>query len=189
MGGSSSKAAVEEVDDVQVEEIKMISNFTNKEVTRLMKIFKQLDADGSGTIDRDELFSMPQFKANPFINRIIQIADDDEGPNGEILPPELDIKEFAKLMSVFSVRATREQKLRYAFKVYDHDGDDRISREDLQVTINLLTDGKMEPEFLEEVLTQVFIEADSGGDGYIDFSDFAKVVLNTDIEGKLTFDF
>lgn len=47
----------------------MISNFTNKEVTRLMKIFKQLDADGSGTIDRDELFSMPQVSAAGFRSR------------------------------------------------------------------------------------------------------------------------
>jgi len=37
--------------------------------------------------------------------------------------------------------------------------------------------------------TQVFTEADSDQDGYIEFDDFAKVVMNTDIEGKLTFDF
>ena len=39
--------------------------------------------------------------------------------------------------------------------MYDHDGDDRISRDDLQETLKLLTDGKMDQEFMEEVLTQV----------------------------------
>jgi serine/threonine-protein phosphatase 2B regulatory subunit len=173
----------------QVEELKMISNFSNREVAKLMKIFHQLDEDGSGTIDRDELFKMPQFQANPFINRIIEIADSDEAVNGEAPKAELDIKEFAKLMAVFSVHATREQKLRYAFKVYDHDDDGKISREDLKTTLSLLTDGNMDEEFMEEVLSQVFIEADSNADGYIEFEDFSKVVLNTDIEGKLTFEF
>jgi Ca2+-binding EF-hand superfamily protein len=36
---------------------------------------------------------------------------------------------------------------------------------------------------------QVFEEADSQKSGYIDFDDFARVVMNTDIEGKLSFDF
>ena len=35
----------------------------------------------------------------------------------------------------------------------------------------------------------MFVEADSDRDGFIEFDDFAKVVMNTDIEGKLTFDF
>ena len=34
------------------------------------------------------------------------------GENDESDPDSLDIKEFAELMSVFSIRASREQKLR-----------------------------------------------------------------------------
>ena len=42
---------------------------------------------------------------------------------------------------------------------------------------------------MKEVIDNVFREADSDGDGYIMFEDFSKVVLNTDIEGKLTMEF
>ena len=42
---------------------------------------------------------------------------------------------------------------------------------------------------IKHIYIQVFTESDSDQDGYIEFDDFAKVVMNTDIEGKLTFDF
>ena len=66
-------------------------------------------------------------QANPFLTRIVHISQDDKAKRGTQKPREkegvedeeddsetLDIKEFAALMSVFSIRATREQKLRYA---------------------------------------------------------------------------
>lgn len=42
---------------------------------------------------------------------------------------------------------------------------------------------------LHQVVTKVMDEADSDKDGYIVFDDFSKVVMDTDIEGKLTIDF
>mmetsp|Transcript_9495 Transcript_9495/g.21558 ORF Transcript_9495/g.21558 Transcript_9495/m.21558 type:complete len:82 (-) Transcript_9495:48-293(-) len=78
--------------------------------------------------------------------------------------------------------------VRYAFKIYDVDGDGKISREDLKETLQLITMSN-DADFLEEVLDQVFQEADSDEDGFILFEDFSKVVMNSDIEGKLTIDF
>lgn len=207
----------------RVEELKLVSNFSDKEVARLIKIFNELDLDRGGTISKDELFNLKAFRANPFLSRIIQIAQSDKrkravahkgstgvespvvreqqqpelsdhpefGPDAEDDEDEgtLDIKEFASLMSVFSIRASREQKLRYAFRIYDCDEDGKIGKEDLQQTLGVISGDKMEPEFLLTVVDQVFEEADSDRDGYIEFDDFAKVVMNTDIEGKLTFDF
>jgi Ca2+-binding EF-hand superfamily protein len=88
-----------------------------------------------------------------------------------------------------SLRATREQKLRYAFKVYDVDGDGKISVEDLADTLLTLTESKMDEVTMKEVIENVFREADGDGDGFIMFEDFSKIVLNTDIEGKLTMEF
>ena len=81
------------------------------------------------------------------------------------------------------------ERIKYAFRIYDCDEDGKIGKEDLQQTLGVISGDKMEPEFLLTVVDQVFEEADSDRDGYIEFDDFAKVVMNTDIEGKLTFDF
>ena len=43
--------------------------------------------------------------------------------------------------------------------------------------------------FARALSSQVMSEADSNNDGFIEFEDFSKVVMNTDIEGKLTIDF
>mmetsp|Transcript_9496 Transcript_9496/g.21559 ORF Transcript_9496/g.21559 Transcript_9496/m.21559 type:complete len:187 (-) Transcript_9496:48-608(-) len=181
----SANETVDKEDLEKIEELKMISNFSDKELNRLIRIFNQLDLDKSGTIVTQELFQMKEFRANPFIHRItkVSLGKEDDGDN-----TSLSIQEFAQLMSVFSIRATREQKLRYAFKIYDVDGDGKISREDLKETLQLITMSN-DADFLEEVLDQVFQEADSDEDGFILFEDFSKVVMNSDIEGKLTIDF
>ncbi len=79
--------------------------------------------------------------------------------------------------------------MRYAFKVYDVDGDGKISVEDLADTLLTLTESKMDEVTMKEVIENVFREADGDGDGFIMFEDFSKIVLNTDIEGKLTMEF
>ena len=89
------------------------------------------------------------------MSRIIQISQDQKEGATEEDKDSLDITEFAKLMSVFSIRATREQKLRYAFKIYDYDGDGRIGKDDLQQTLEVITNNKMEPEFMTAVVDQV----------------------------------
>jgi serine/threonine-protein phosphatase 2B regulatory subunit len=58
-------------------------------------------------------------------------------------------------MSVFSFKASRETKLRYAFRIYDYDGDGKIGKDDLQQTLSVITGDKMEPEFMLAVVDQV----------------------------------
>lgn len=106
-------------------------------------------------------------QANPFLSRIIHISQDDKSKKAskkaranddgdeEEEAETLDIKEFAALMSVFSIRATREQKLRYAFRIYDCDDDGKIGKDDLQQTLEVITNDKMEPEFMAQVVEQV----------------------------------
>ena len=40
----------------------MVSNFTDKEVARLIKIFNELDIDRGGTISKEELFELKVFR-------------------------------------------------------------------------------------------------------------------------------
>ena len=58
----------------------------------------------------------------------------DEDGNGEV-----DFKEFIQGVSQFSVKGDKESKLRFAFSIYDIDGDGFISNGELfQVSIQNL---------------------------------------------------
>jgi Ca2+-binding EF-hand superfamily protein len=55
---------------------------TDKELKRLYRRFKKLDADGSGTLTADEFANIPELAVNPLLERIISIFDANQ--NGSI---------------------------------------------------------------------------------------------------------
>jgi len=59
----------------QVEELKLVSNFTDTEVARLIKIFNDLDIDRSGTINKDELFQLKAFNVRAVLVRAAAPSD------------------------------------------------------------------------------------------------------------------
>ena len=59
----------------------------------------------------EEFMSLPELQQNPLVQRVIDIFDTDG--NGEV-----DFKEFIEGVSQFSVKGDKEQKLRFAFRIY-----------------------------------------------------------------------
>ncbi len=51
------------------ENVKMVFNFTDSEIKRMIAVFKKLDKDKSGSVSATELFDLPYFKFNPFRDR------------------------------------------------------------------------------------------------------------------------
>ncbi|KAK2491084.1 hypothetical protein MC885_000474 [Smutsia gigantea] len=96
-------------------EEEMCSSFYH-EIKRLSKRFKKLDLDGSGTLSMEEFMGLPELWQNPLVQRVFDIFDTDG--NGE-----MDFKEFILGTSQFSVKGDEEQKLRFAFSIYDMDKD------------------------------------------------------------------
>lgn len=75
------------------------------EIERLLKRFRKLDKDGSGSIDKDEFLQIPQIATNPLASRMIAIFDEDGGGS-------VDFQEFVAGLSAFSSRGGRDEKLR-----------------------------------------------------------------------------
>lgn len=53
------------------------TNFTHEEIERIRKRFLKIDANRSGTIDRDEFLSIPAIATNPLAHRLFAVVDRD----------------------------------------------------------------------------------------------------------------
>ncbi|KAI9477342.1 Calcineurin subunit B [Coemansia sp. RSA 989] len=172
MGNANSLAMDELVDS---------SNFTAEEIQRLYKRFSKLDKDKSGTIDKDEFLSIPQLANNPLSARLIDIFDTDGGG-------DVDFKEFITGLSTFSSKGDKEEKLRFAFKIYDMDRDGFISNGELFLVLKMMVGNNLTPAQLQQIVDKTIREADKNGDGMIDFEEFQSFVARTDVANQLTID-
>jgi len=155
------------------------TNFNAAELERLKKRFLKLDADGSGSIDRDEFLNIPQIASNPLASRMIAIFDSDGGGT-------VDFEEFVGGLSAFSSRGGREEKLRFAFKVYDMDRDDFISNGELFLVLKMMVGNNLKDAQLQQIVDKTIMEADKDGDGKLSFEEFSAMVSNTDIVKQMT---
>lgn len=53
------------------------TNFTHEEIERIRRRFLKIDANQSGTIDRDEFLSIPAIASNPLAHRLFAVVDRD----------------------------------------------------------------------------------------------------------------
>ncbi|KAJ3108274.1 Calcineurin subunit B [Phlyctochytrium planicorne] len=156
-----------------------ISILESMEVQRLYKRFVKLDKDGSGTIDKDEFLSIPQIANNPLAARLLSVLDGDG--TGDV-----DFKEFIAGLSAFSSKGNKEDKLRFAFKVYDMDRDGFISNGELFLVLKMMVGNNLRDNQLQQIVDKTIMEADTDMDGKISFEEFTKVVENTDIARQMT---
>ncbi|XP_006911571.1 calcineurin subunit B type 2 [Pteropus alecto] len=156
----------------------MCSHFDNDEIKRLSKSFKKLDLDSSGTLSVDEFLSLSQLQQNPLVQRVIEVFDTDG--NGEV-----DFKEFILGTSQFSVKGDKEQKLRFAFNIYDIDKDGYISNGELFQVLKMMVGGNLKDWQLQQLVDKTIIILDTDGDGKISFEEFSAVVGGLEIHKKL----
>lgn len=127
--------------------------------------------DNSGTIERDEFLSLPQVSSNPLATRysfshtqwnpwspitwfnsqifshsMIAIFDEDGGG-------DVDFQEFVSGLSAFSSKGNKEEKLRFAFKVYDIDRDGYISNGELFIVLKMMVGSNLKDQQLQQVCT------------------------------------
>ncbi|KAK3366027.1 calcineurin subunit B [Lasiosphaeria ovina] len=158
------------------------SNFDREEVDRLRKRFMKLDKDNSGTIERDEFLSLPQISSNPLATRMIAIFDEDGGG-------DVDFQEFVSGLSAFSSKGNKEQKLKFAFKVYDIDRDGYISNGELFIVLKMMVGSNLKDQQLQQIVDKTIMEADLDRDGKISFEEFTRMVEHTDVTSSKYFSF
>lgn len=100
--------------------------------------------DNSGTIERDEFLALPQISSNPLATRMIAIFDEDGGG-------DVDFQEFVSGLSAFSSKGNKEEKLKFAFRVYDIDRDGYISNGELFIVLKMMVGSNLKDQQLQQV--------------------------------------
>src|ERR1700712_3398900 len=110
---------------------------------------------------------------------MIAILDEDGGG-------DVDFQEFVSGLSAFSSKGNKEQKLRFAFKVYDIDRDGYISNGELFIVLKMMVGSNLKDQQLQQIVDKTIMEADLDHDGKISFEEFQKMVENTDVSMSMT---
>lgn len=162
--------------------------FTKEELDRLRKRFQKIDVDSSGKIDKNEFFSIPGVANNPLGMRIMDVLDSDK--NGMI-----SFEEFINGLSIFLTAnksgstTVKNEKLKFAFKIFDIDNDGYISNGELFVVLKMMIGDNISDNDLQDLVDRTITEADVEYDQRISFEEFVNVIKTTDVEKSLTLDF
>jgi len=146
----------------------MASQLSEFEIMDLRKVFLALDKNGDGTITLDELkeglSKLPDLKANE-IQQIMNSIDTDK--SGKI-----DYTEFLAATMETNLYL-KEEKLFMAFKMFDKDGNGKISAQELK---EVLGNAELYSEKDEKAWDDLIKEADLNGDGEIDYNEFLTMM-------------
>ncbi|XP_019159899.1 PREDICTED: calcineurin subunit B-like isoform X3 [Ipomoea nil] len=160
MGNASSMLTQYDIEDVKDHCDHL---FNQQEIVSLYERFCQLDRSAKGFISADEFLSVPEFAMNPLSQRLLKMVDG------------LNFKDFVAFLSAFSAKASMRQKIELIFKVYDSDGNGKVSFNDMMEVLQDLTGSFMSDKQRKDVLSQVLHEAGYARDSLLLLDDFVKV--------------
>jgi len=210
MGNSKSSLLLTQENITQ---ISSETGFTASQIERLWSRFTSLDKQQKGYLSREDFLRIPELAINPLGDRIVHAffrdgassnsaGSDaaDSAENGE-LPAGSEVVNFPDFVRVLAhfkpLKKTleknklnsREEKLRFAFRMYDLDGDDRISKEELLAVLTMMVGANIGEEQLVSIAERTIMEADVDKDNLISFDEFKKVLERTDVEQKMSIRF
>ncbi|XP_034925526.1 calcineurin B-like protein 7 isoform X2 [Populus alba] len=165
--------------------------FTVSEVEALHQLFKKLSSSviGDGFISKEDLqFALfrNNNKKNLFANRMFDLFD--VKCDGVI-----EFGEFVQSLGVFHPNSPVEEKIYFAFRLYDLRQTGFIEQEELkEMVVALLQESDLElsDDVVQTIVDKTFSDADSKGDGKIDPEEWKEFVLkNPSIIKNMTLPF
>jgi len=135
-------------------------------VKKAFKRFQAIDKDSGGMIDYTEFCEVMQVDPAPQVEKIFQAFDREKCG-------QLDIREFLIGMSNFT-GAGKDEKLKFAFMVFDEDGNGVITKQELIKILKANHMAGSEKEVQRKADT-IMAQADKDGDGVVSFDEFVIV--------------
>uniref|UniRef100_A0A0G4FA06 non-specific serine/threonine protein kinase n=1 Tax=Chromera velia CCMP2878 TaxID=1169474 RepID=A0A0G4FA06_9ALVE len=141
-----------------------------RDVERMKAVFEEVDSDGSGTLSFEEIRKGLQAVGmeelpDDLDDLLNQVDADGSGQidYSEFLAASMERKAYASEEACWS-----------AFRVFDLNGDGRITKEELQ---KVLESGSLQGD---EAVKRLMSEVDTDGDGTIDFQEFVAMMRSSD---------
>merc|ERR1712058_41210 len=189
MGNSKSSLQLQP-EDISV--IQEETGFNQRQIERLYCRFLGLDKQDKGYLSRKDFLRIPELAINPLGDRIVHAFFQESKNTDE---EKVDFKDFVRVVAHFrpvkknptkNKLNTRMEKLHFAFRMYDLDGDDKISKEELLAVLTMMVGANISPEQLLSIAERTILEADEDKDDLISFEEFVKVLERTDVEQKMS---
>jgi serine/threonine-protein phosphatase 2B regulatory subunit len=163
------------------EEIHGIAQFGERDIKRLYNRFRALDQDGNGQLDPSEILGLAELTENPLVQRVISIFDVDG--NGTV-----SFIEFLVGLAKLAAGTSEDQKLEFAFGIYDVNKDGFISNGDLFAVMKMMVGDNLSEEQLQQLVDRQIVIADKDGDGMLSFEEFKAAVENIGVAEQLSID-
>lgn len=178
--------------DEEIAQIQDETGFTPNQIERLYSRFTSLDRGDCGTLSREDFLRIPELAINPLGDRIVNAFFEDTNSNDTV-----NFRQFMQVLARFrpikkskdNRLNSREQKLQFAFKMYDLDGDGKISKDELLAILHMMVGANISDEQLTSIAERTIIEADQDGDQMISLDEFCKALERTDVEQKMSIRF
>ena len=135
-------------------------------IKKAFKRFQAIDKDHSGMIDYTEFCEIMQVDPSPQCEKLFQMFDKDKAG-------QIDVREFMIGLSNFT-GAGKEEKLKFAFMVFDEDGNGVITKQELIKILKANHMASSDKEVMRKAET-IMAQADKDGDGVVSFDEFVIV--------------
>uniref|UniRef100_A0A131YQK2 Calcium and integrin-binding protein 1 n=1 Tax=Rhipicephalus appendiculatus TaxID=34631 RepID=A0A131YQK2_RHIAP len=174
MGSSQSQLTAEELRDYRE-----LTFLTKKEILHAFKRFKgiavgEVLADKHARIPVKYIEQMPEFKCNPFRDRLLRVFS-------SCKDERMSFEDFLDLLSVLCEDAPVDVKAEYAFQIFDMDDDGVLGEDDLAEVIKRLTSWdsgcRLETPDVQRLIEQVLAEADLDRSGHMSLMEFQHCML------------
>ena len=125
---------------------------------------------------------MSELANNPLVKRVIAVLDRNNDGNISFL-------EFVQGLNSLSAGASQEDKLRFAFQIYDINNDGFISNGELFQVLKMMVGTNLNDVQLQQLVDRTIVKADTDFDGKISFEEFCVMVRDLDVVEKLTINY
>eukprot|EP00917_Polyrhabdina_sp_WS-2016_P023088 GHVP01049994.1.p1 GENE.GHVP01049994.1~~GHVP01049994.1.p1 ORF type:complete len:527 (+),score=116.82 GHVP01049994.1:1766-3346(+) len=153
---------------------------TEEENKTLTTIFQRLDQNGDGELDRAELLSGYRLLAKEFKSKPMAEIESVEIEVDKILDAVDMDKSGTISYSEFLAAATKrelllsKERLQRSFKMFDRNGDGKVSKEELMKIFEM---GELGREECEKMIDEI----DLNSDGEIEFQEFESMLLKLNV--------
>ena len=132
-------------------ELASSTHFSASELVILSQRFGDLDSDGDGLVDADEVCAMGEVAMYPLLRRVVSRYNEDKSG-------ALTFSEFSRALSTLSAKATLDEKLQFAFALYDVNGNGRISADEMFDVFRLMSPRNYTDDALQQIVSAFMAE-------------------------------